>query len=107
MRQQVIEATSAGATDFVCVDRRSSASESVLIVVDMDDGSGTVDFEFTPDDCIEDETPLWIQHDVLKDLATSCASSIMVPFQGFRLNVKTYKSGTIRVRVVQGGDHGW
>ena len=105
MRQQIISATQAGTTGFKCVDRRSTAGDKFLLIIDMESGSGTVDFEFTPDDCIDATQLIWIQHDVLKDVTESCASTIHVPFQAFRLNVKSYGGGTISARLVQSGDH--
>jgi hypothetical protein len=105
MKQITIEATAKGVTDFKCVDRRGNAGTTYLVIVDMESGQGTVDFEFTPDDCIENDDPIWIQHDILKGLSSSCASILEVPFQGFRMNVKKYSQGTIKLRVVQSGFH--
>lgn len=106
MRQQIITATEAGPTDFLCIDRRGNAGENLLIVIDMENGEGLVDLEFTTDDCIPPEVPtLWIQHDILKDLTESCASIIDYPIQAFRINVKSIDRGTIRVLLAQRGFH--
>lgn len=107
MRQTTVSATSSGVTEYKCIDRRGNAGTTYLVIVDMENGAGMVDFEFTPDDCIDDTPTLWIQHDILKDVSESCASTISVPFQAFRMNVLSYTSGTISVRVVQGGYHGY
>jgi len=105
LRQTLIETTETGVTAHKCVDRRGNAGDNYLIVVDMESGTGTVDFEFTPDDCIDGQEETWIKHDVLCDLTESCASTLNIPFQGFRLNVRDYKSGTIKAKVIQGGYH--
>jgi len=105
LKQITIEATAEGFSDLKCVDRRGNAGGTYLVILDMENGDGLVDFEFTPDDCIDNEDPLWVQHNVLNGLTTSCASTISVPFQGFRLHVRSYRGGTIKARVVQGGYH--
>lgn len=106
MKQHIIEVSSSGESEHRCVDRRGNAGENYLIVIDMESGSGVVSFEFTPnEDCPEEDPTIWITHDVLVDVSESCASTINVPFQAFRLSVKEYKSGTIKARVVQGGFH--
>lgn len=90
----------------MCIDRRGNAGDNKLIIVDMEGGDGVVTFEFTPDDCIDsDGNEIWIEHDVLNTISGSCASTINIPFQAFRLNVLELKSGTIKARVVQGGYH--
>lgn len=112
MKQSIIEATSIEDTLPICTDSRWSSNNKYLIVVDMLAGSGTVTVEFTPDDCSEVETvvqantKLWIQHDILKDISESCASTIMVPFRALRLNVSSFSRGVIKLRVVEGGAHG-
>ena len=107
MEQLTIEASTAGTTEYKCVDRRGNAKHVYLVILDMESGTGTVDFEFTPDDCIDETSPIWIQHNVLCDVTESCASMISVPFQGFRMNVKKHSGGTIKLRLVQGGYHGY
>ena len=107
MRETTIEATSVGETTHKCIDRRGSAGTEYLIIIDMESGNGIVTFEFSPEEDCPTETPmLWIEHDVLNNITESCASTINVPFQSFRLNVKNYIEGTIKAKVVQGGYHG-
>jgi hypothetical protein len=112
MRQFIVSATGTGTTEWSPVDRRGSGGDDYLVVVNMENGEGVVDFEFSPErpgssgaDSRSDPTII-LQHDVLKDLTESCASTMVVPFQAFRLNVKDYKNGTITAVVVQGGIHG-
>jgi len=106
MKQHIIEVSSSGESAHKCVDRRGNAGEAYLIVIDMEAGQGAVTFEFTPnEDCPEEDPTIWIEHDVLNNITESCASTISVPFQAFRICVKEYKSGTIKARVVQGGYH--
>ena len=105
MKQTTIEASATGPTEYKCVDRRGNAGGEFLIIIDLEAGTGVVDFEFTPDDCIEGEPDIWIQHNILKDVTESCASTINVPFQAFRMNIKSNGVGTIKARVVQGGFH--
>lgn len=68
MKQIKASATSAGVTPYICLNRRGGAGDSYLVIIDMKEGSGTVDFEFTPDNCEEVEDNFWIQHHVLKDV---------------------------------------
>jgi hypothetical protein len=105
MRQQTIEMTGRGSSDWICIDRRGHAGTDLLVVLDLEDGNATATLEFTPDDCIEGTPSLVIEHDVLKDLTESCASTMTVPFQAFRLTISRYVSGTIKARVVQQGNH--
>lgn len=113
MRKLSISASSTGVTDWVPVDRRGTSGDDYLIVIEITGSyENVVDFEFSPDrpaNVVADsrEAPtLIIQHDVLKDLNESLASTLVVPFQSFRLNVKKYVSGTITATVVEGGQHG-
>lgn len=113
MRKISISATSQGATDWVPVDRRGTSGDDYLVVIEIEGGSdNSVDFEFSPDRPANtvadsrDAPTLVIQHNVLKDLSESLASTMVVPFQSFRLNVKKYTAGTITATVVEGGEHG-
>ena len=71
----------------------------------MESGTGTVDVEMTPDDCIDGTPTIWIQHNILNNVTESCASTMNWPFQAIRLNVKKYNSGTITLRILQAGYH--
>ena len=112
MRQVTVSRTSVGVSDWSPVDRRGTSGDDYLIVIDMDESGNVVDFEFSPqrpENIVADARgapTIIIQHDILKDLAEPCASTLLVPFQAFRLNVKKYASGTITATVVQGGLHG-
>lgn len=105
MRQQKITMSAQGISSYQCIDRRSAASTDILVVLDWEGGQGIASIEFTPDECVTAEPELWIEHDVITDLDHSCASTLNVPFQAFRLNVKRLTSGTVSARIVQGGDH--
>lgn len=112
MRKQVITMTSQGVSEWMPVDRRGSSGDDYLIIIDMESGRGTADFEFSPDRP-EDLTAgnraapsTIVQHNILKDVNESCASTMIVPFQSFRLNVKKHLSGSISLIIVQGGQHG-
>lgn len=111
MREYIANQTRHGFSDWSPVDRRGSSGDDYLVVVEIL-GDMIVDFEFSPErpanstvDIRPDPTTI-IQHDVLKDLTESCASTMIVPFQSFRINVKVYNSGTVSATVVQGGHHG-
>lgn len=102
--------TGEGHSEWAPVDRRGSSGDDYLVVVDIQ-GTGLVDFEFSPQrppaaGADAREAPsIIIQHDVLKDLSESCASTMIVPFQAFRVHVKEGKP-TVTAYVVQGGHHG-
>jgi hypothetical protein len=104
--------TSRGFSDWHPVDRRGTSGDDYLAIVDMPQGDNIVDFEFSPERPentaadARDAPTIIIQHNILKDLNAPCASTLMVPFQAFRINVKRYTGGTITGTVVQGGLHG-
>ncbi len=105
MSDTIISATGLGDTAWI-VPASSSVGSDFLLIVDMSSGSGTVDVEFTSEDCGTCDPVFAIQHNVLKDIKESTASTLHVPALGFRLNVKSYNSGTISLVIVQGGRHG-
>lgn len=104
--------TSAGVSDWKAIDRRGTAGDDYLVLIEMDNNSGLADFEFSPDRVAatgsgaRGEPTTIIQHNILKDCRNALASTITVPFQSFRLNVRSHRSGTISAIVVQGGNHG-
>ena len=105
MSETIITATSHGMTDWV-VPSSSFVGSDFLLIIDLENGEGTVDMEFTTEDCGTCVPEICIQHNVLKDISVSTASTLHVPALAFRLNVKTYGSGTIKGRIIQGGRHG-
>ena len=112
MRKYTLTTTAAGTSDWSPVDRRGSSGDDYLVVVEILGAGNVVDFEFSPERPgvsgadSRDNPTIIIQHDVLSGLTESCASTMVVPFQAFRLNVKKFTGGTIRAHVVQGGFHG-
>jgi hypothetical protein len=111
MRKISISTTSQGVTEWTPVDRRGSSGDDYLVVVEIE-GTALVDLEFSPDrpaNTSADPRPepsIILTHNVLKDLEVSCASTITVPFQSFRLNVRQLGTGTVTAIIVQGGYHG-
>ena len=111
MRKISVTQSTQGVSEWMPVDRRGTSGDDYLVVVELQ-GGNLVDFEFSPDRVgstdasARDDPTLIIQHDVLCDLTESCASTLMVPFQSFRLNVKDHAGGDITATVVQGGLHG-
>ena len=112
MRQVTITKSSQGLSDWHAIDRRGSSGDDYLLIIEIVGGGNIVDFEFSPERPgstaadVRDEPSIIIQHNILKDLTESCASTMLVPFQAFRLNVKKYGTGIIKAIVVQGGMHG-
>jgi hypothetical protein len=112
MRRVSISTTTTGTTDWHPIDRRGSSGDDYLVVVEITSAGSIVDFEFSPERPpntvadARDAPDIIIQHDVLKDLTESCASTMRVPFQAFRLNVKSINGGTVTAYVVEGGFHG-
>jgi len=112
MRQVSVTMTSGGYSDWMHIDRRGTSGDDYLVVVEMDEGANLVDFEFSPQRPGNDKADsrgnptIAIQHNILKDLNVSCCSTLMVPFQAFRLNVRKFGAGSITATVVQGGLHG-
>lgn len=104
MSETIITATSQGITDWF-VPATSFVGSDFLLIIDLENGGGTVDMEFTTEDCSTCTPEICIQHNVLKDITVSTASTLHVPALAFRLNVKTYDGGTIKGRIIQGGRH--
>jgi hypothetical protein len=108
MKERSVSLSAVGQSDWICVDRRGSAGIQTLVILDFESGQGCATFEFTtqdPDNCGDLGPTIIIEHDVLNVIEESCASTVPVPFQAFRLNVLRYDSGTISARIVQSGDH--
>ena len=112
MRKISVSMTSRGVSEWMAIDRRGTSGDDYLVILEMDEGSGLADFEFSPDrpeNTMADARPaptIVITHNILHDCRNALASTLTVPFQSFRLNVKSYRYGTITATVVQGGVHG-
>lgn len=65
-------------------------------------GTATVDVEFAIQKDLSGSVDA-IQHDQLNSLTTSTASLEDAPVTAFRLNVTSYTSGDITLRILQGG----
>jgi hypothetical protein len=93
--------TATGASEWMRVDSVGDAGAKFLLVVDLESSSGClVDLEFAVQDVLDSDS-LAIQHNILKDLDESTASTLAVPATGFRLNVKKYGAGTVNLRIIQ------
>jgi len=94
-------ASALGETDWINLATTSvNASDDYTIVVQFSsDYSALVDVEFAIESDLTD--PTIICHDVLNNLETTIASTVMTPMSAIRLNVKSYKGGTITLKLLQ------
>jgi hypothetical protein len=99
--EYTIEATERGLTDWYRMDAAGQAGNDFFLVVDMNEaGAGRVDVEFAVQKTLDANTSS-IQHNILKDITSSTASTLHVPVTAFRLNVLEYTAGTITLRIIQ------
>ena len=71
---------------------------TALIVLNTD--SAQVDLECTVDKEVTSESD-YFTHDVLRGITTTTGSLVEGPISAVRLNVSDYKSGTIKLKVLQ------
>jgi hypothetical protein len=96
--------SSLGLSDWIRVDSSGKAGHNFFILVDMEeDGGSVVDVEFSIEKNLDSNTKA-MQHHILKDVDESLASNLKIPITGIRLNVLTYGSGSVVLRVMQHED---
>ncbi len=100
MQYYTLSMTSTGISNWLRLDTRGVSLHLYTVVVAMNEESAVVDVEFTIDPILDvNATP--VVHDVLQDINITQGSIIEGPISGIRINVKTYNSGTIRLKVLQ------
>ncbi len=90
-----------GASNWIRLDTIGSALSTYTISVEMTNEEGAdVSVEFTVDRDL-DTTPQAITHNVLNRITKSTASHMLGPMAAIRLNVISYRAGTITLKVLQ------
>jgi len=93
-----VSSSSSGTTEWISPQTSDGSVGRYMIVVEFDSATATVDVEFTIDG-----GSTVITHDVLNGLTDSKSSDLYAPVSDFRLNVTSYTSGTINLKILQSG----
>ena len=88
-----------GASDWIRMDSGEDKKGVFTLLVDFDGATVTADVEFAVEKDLT--SPEAIVHDVLTGITASAASDMQSPASAFRLNLTSYTSGTVTLRVVQ------
>lgn len=94
-----VSISASGTSDWISLDHYPTSGIYTIEV----EGTfvGTYSVEFTIDDPAS--SPSAIEHDVIQSKTTPFASDLFNPVRGFRLNVSAYTSGTLTLKVLEGG----
>lgn len=101
-REYLSTKSSTSEGEWIRVDSTGRAGSIFTIIVDMEDGgpdSATVDVEFSVEKNLD--TAMCITHHILNGITESTASTLHTPITGIRMNVKTWRRGIVKLKVIQ------
>lgn len=93
-----VSKTSSGTSDWIRMDKSKAREGKYTLLLSLT-GTATADVEFTVDEDLTSATA--ISHSVLSSITSTTASDMLTPVSGFRINVSSYTSGTVTLKVVQ------
>ena len=94
-----ISQSASGTSDWIRMDASEDKKGTFTLLVDFDGATATADVEFAVEKDLT--SPEAITHDVLTGITASAASDMQSPASAFRLNLTSYTSGTVTLKVVQ------
>lgn len=88
-----------GTSEWIRMDSSEDKQGIFTLLLDFNGATATADVEFAVEKDLTSPEP--IKHAVLKGITTSTASDFLSPASAFRLNLTSYTSGTVTLKVVQ------